>query len=82
MPESIHISFFKIYLKDIVQRLALKYQQTGKGLETLIAKKAKKTTKSLIEKFDEIKSMIKKKITDIEELVKVRDYIAMVPMEL
>ena len=82
MPESIHISFFKIYLKDIVQHLALKYQQTGKGLETLIAKKAKKTTKSLIEKFDEIKSMIKKKITDIEELVKVRDYIAMVPMEL
>lgn len=48
MPASIQISFFKIYLKDIVDQMAMKYHQTAKGLETLIAKKAKKSTKVLI----------------------------------
>lgn len=80
MPESIQISFFKIYLKDIIEQMAMKYHQTGKGLETLIAKKAKKTTKALIDKFDEIKSTIKTKITNIEELVKIKDYISLVPL--
>jgi hypothetical protein len=32
MPDSIHISFFKIYLKDIVDHLALMYHQTARGL--------------------------------------------------
>ena len=82
MPESIHISFFKIYLKDIVENLGKKYHETGKGLETLIAKKARKATKNLDDKFNEIRTMIKNKIPDIEELVKVRDYINMVPVEL
>ena len=48
MPESIQISFFKIYLKDVVDQMAMKYYQTGKGLETLIAKKAKRSTKALM----------------------------------
>lgn len=52
MPESIQISFFKIYLKDVIEQMAMKYHQTGKGLETLIAKKAKKSTKALMEKFE------------------------------
>lgn len=55
MPDYIHISFFKIYLKDIVDHLALKYHQTARGLEALIAKKAKKTTKVLQDKFNEIR---------------------------
>ncbi len=55
MPNYIHISFFKIYLKDIVDHLALKYHQTARGLEALIAKKAKKTTKVLQDKFNEIR---------------------------
>jgi hypothetical protein len=48
MPETIHISFFKIYMKDIIEHLALKYHQTARGLEGIIAKKAKKTTTSLL----------------------------------
>lgn len=32
MPDYMHISFFKIYLKDIVDHLALKYHQTAWGL--------------------------------------------------
>lgn len=32
MPPWIQISFFKIYLKDIVEQMAMKYRQTGKGL--------------------------------------------------
>ena len=51
MPESIQISFFRIYLKDVVEQMAMKYHQTGKGLESLVAKKAKKSTKALMEKF-------------------------------
>lgn len=48
MPPWIHISFFKIYLKEVVEQMALKYRQTGKGLENLIVKKAKKATKTLM----------------------------------
>jgi hypothetical protein len=44
----------------------MKYHQTGKGLESLICKKAKKSTRVLIEKLDVIKSTIKAKITNIE----------------
>jgi hypothetical protein len=61
MPEYIHISIFKIYLKDIVDHLALKYHQTARGLEALIAKKAKKSTKVLQDKFNEIREIIRSK---------------------
>jgi hypothetical protein len=30
MPTAIHISFFRIYLKEIVEHLALKYRQTAR----------------------------------------------------
>lgn len=32
MPPWIHISFFKIHLKDMVEQMAMKFRQTGKGL--------------------------------------------------
>jgi hypothetical protein len=48
LPEAIHISFFKIYLKDVVEHLALKYHQTARGLEGIVAKKAKKSTTALL----------------------------------
>lgn len=51
MPESIQISFFRIYLREIVEQMATKYHQTGKGLETLIAKKARRATKAIMDKF-------------------------------
>ncbi len=82
MPEYIHISFFKIYLKDIVDHLALKYNQMARGMEGLIAKKAKKTTKVLQDKFNEIREMIRVKPKEIEKLVETRDYMASVPFEL
>jgi hypothetical protein len=82
MPEYTHISFFKIYLKDIVDHLALKYNQMARGLEGLIAKKAKKTTKVLQDKFNEIREMIRVKPKEIEKLVEIRDYMASVPFEL
>jgi hypothetical protein len=43
----------------------MKFHQTGKGLESLICKKAKKSTKLLIEKLDAIKTALKTKITNI-----------------
>jgi hypothetical protein len=51
MPTTIHISFFRIYLKEIVEHLAMKYRQTARELEGIIAKKAKKSTAYLLEKF-------------------------------
>lgn len=52
MPDSIQISFFRIYLKDINEHLAAKYHHTAKGLEGLIAKKAKRATKAIQEKLN------------------------------
>lgn len=48
MPNSIQISFFRIYLREIVEQMSMKYHQAGKGLETLIAKKAKQATKAIM----------------------------------
>lgn len=65
MPSSIHISFFKIYLKEIVEHLALKYRQTARELEGIIAKKAKKSTAALLDKFKEISKTIEQNPTNI-----------------
>lgn len=51
MPTTIHISFFRIYLKEIIEHLAMKYRQTARELEGIIAKKAKKSTAALLERF-------------------------------
>lgn len=65
LPESIHISFFKIYLKDVVEHLALKYHQTARGLEGIIAKKAKKSTLLLLERFKEMSKTLEQNPTNI-----------------
>lgn len=82
MPECIHISFFKIYLKDVVEHLALKYHQTARGLEGIVAKKAKKSTTALLEKFKEMSKTVEQNPSNIEKLVELRDYMAAIPSEL
>ena len=32
MPDSIRVSYFKIHLKEVTERLAQKYNSTAKGL--------------------------------------------------
>ena len=66
MPDSIQISFFKIYLREIVEQMAAKYKEAGRGLETLIVKKAKQATRAIMDKFDEIEKMVKTSINSIE----------------
>jgi hypothetical protein len=69
LPEAIHISFFRIYLKDVVEHLALKYHQTARGLEGIVAKKAKKSTAALLEKFKDMSKTVEQNPSNIEKLV-------------
>jgi hypothetical protein len=82
LPDSVQISFFKIYLKDVVEHLALKYHQTARGLEGIIAKKAKKSTLSLLERFKEFSKTVEHNPNNIEKLVELRDYMSAIPGDL
>jgi tRNA uridine 5-carbamoylmethylation protein Kti12 len=73
---------FRIYLKEVVEHLAMKYRQTAKELEGIIAKKAKKSTIVLLEKFKEMQKLIEQSPSTIEKLVELRDYMASLPGEL
>lgn len=82
MPESVHISFFKIYLKDVVEHLALKYHQTARGLEGIVAKKAKKSTAVLLERFKDISKTVEQNPSNIEKLVELKEFMNSLPAEL
>jgi dynein heavy chain len=82
LPDTIHISFFRIYLKDVVEHLALKYRQTARGLEGIVAKKAKKSTALLLERFKEISKTVEQSPSNIEKLVELRDFMAAIPSDL
>jgi uncharacterized membrane-anchored protein YhcB (DUF1043 family) len=69
MPDSIQVSFFRIHFKEVNEKLAAKYNTAAKGLESLIAKKAKKASRSILEKYEQIKAKIKTDPKDIEKLV-------------
>lgn len=82
MPDSIHVSFFRIHFKEINEKLAAKYNTAAKGLEALISKKAKKASKAILDKFEEMRAKIRAKPKDIEKLVEVKDFMNSVPAEL
>ena len=69
MPDIIQFSFFRIHFKKVNEKLAAKYNTAAKGLESLIAKKAKKASRSILEKYEQIKAKIKTDPKDIEKLV-------------
>lgn len=52
MPDSIHVSIFRIHFKELNEKLAAKYNVAAKGLEVLIAKKAERASKAIIDKYD------------------------------
>jgi dynein heavy chain len=78
----VHISFFKIYLKDVVEHLALKYHQTARGLEGIVAKKAKKSTAVLLERFKDISKTVEQNPSNIEKLVELKEFMNSLPAEL
>lgn len=82
MPDSIQVSFFRIHFKDVNEKLAAKYNTAAKGLESLIAKKAKKASRSILEKYDQIRAKIKADPKDIEKLVETKEFMNSVPLEL
>lgn len=82
MPGCIRVSIFKIHLKEMNDKLASKYNSTAKGLELLIAKKARRACKNVLEKYDEIKLKLKVKPKDIEKLMELKDYMDNIRNEL
>lgn len=65
MPPYVQVSIFRIHCQEMVEKLAGKFSDTAKQLELLITKKAKKLTKALQDKFEEIKKKIIEKPDDV-----------------
>jgi len=51
-------------------------------LEGIVAKKAKKSTAALLDRFKEISKIVEQSPTNIEKLVELKDFMAAIPSEL
>ena len=65
-----------------MEHLALKYHQTARGLEGIVAKKAKKSTAVLLERFKDISKTVEQNPSNIEKLVELKEFMNSLPAEL
>lgn len=69
------------YLEELVEHLALKYHQTARGLEGIVAKKAKKNTAALLEIFKDISKIVEQNPSNIKKLVELKEFMNSLPAE-
>lgn len=82
IPEFVQVSFFQVQMKEILAYLCEKYFQLQKNLTNLIAKRAKQSTITLFNQFQQIKNKIREVPKNIEQLTEIREYMTATPQEL
>jgi dynein heavy chain, axonemal len=74
IPETIHVSFFNIQCKDLLEYLQDKYHTYIKNIIDIIANRARNETRTIFHTIEAMKAKVREQPKDIDKLTEIKEY--------